>query len=473
MLAGLTPGQQLNKQTMLQRVLEAREKRAQQRQNWANKQRLSLSLSFNIPGYPKSDNTIGEAFAQVKKDLIRYITSCRLSFNLKESETTCDHAGDFFILPLSGETNDPREIKALFEDFEANHPLSRLIDVDIFSAEGLPISSGKAKKCLICSQPAIVCMREQNHSLEEIREAIDHWMKGFLKERKKDQIKQKLTQFATKALLYEVSVTPKPGLVDRFSQGCHTDMDFFTFISSSSALSYFWQDIVELACSWDGKERVSTLKNLRDTGIRMEGAMLSATEGVNTQKGAIYLMGFTAFVSAYCLYNDIEPTNQQISSLIAYLNTNTVERELNKTTANNSHGEKVFKLYGKELAGGIRQEVEEGLPTVFKISLPVLKELGKEEENTEIWWNTALKEVLLHLIANNNDTNILFRSNADILAQTKQLAHICIEKNSLERVEYYEKLNEFCEQHNISPGGSADILAVTCFIYWIQKEFKE
>jgi len=458
---------------MLQRVLDAREKRAQQRQNWADRKRLSLSLSFNIPGYPKSDNTITSAFSEVRKDLIRYITSCRLSFNLKESETTSDYAGDFFILPLSVNTDNPKEIKALFEDFEGNHPLSRLIDVDIFSAEGLPVSSNKAKKCLICSKPAIVCMREQNHSFEELRDKINNRMVSFLQERRKEQIRHKFTLYATKALMYEVSVTPKPGLVDRFSQGSHTDMDFFTFISSSSALSYYWREIVDLAATWDGKEKETILKGLRTTGIKMEEAMLSATEGANTQKGAIFLMGFTAFASAYYIINNQEPSDDNISSVISYLNTNMVEKELASNISGSSHGEKVFKKYGKELAGGIRLEVEEGLPTVFKTALPVLKKLSKTEENTEIWWNTALKEVLLHLMAKNNDTNILFRSNADILAETKQLAHICVEKESLERVKQFEILKDFCEQHNISPGGSADLLAVTCFIYWVQKEFKE
>ncbi len=473
MLVGDISDQQLIKRIMLQRVLEARENRAQQRKKWLNEQRLTLSLSFNIPGYPKSDNTISKAFILVKDDLLRYITSCRLSFNIDEAETTCDHAGDFFILPLFIKASHAQKVKKLFEYFEVNHKLSRLIDVDLFNPEGLPVSSGKVKKCLICPKPAIVCMREQNHSLKEIREIINIWLNDFLKERKKEKIKQKITQFATKALLYEVSVTPKPGLVDRFSQGSHSDMDFFTFISSSSALAFFWKDIVDLACIWNGIERENTLKYLRSIGIRMEEAMLSSTKGINTQKGAIYLMGFTTFAYAYCLYHEKVPTDKQISSLIAYLNTNIVNEELNNANANNSHGEKVFKLYGKELAGGIRKEVEEGLPTVFKISLPILRELGEKEEDSESWWNTALQKVLVHLIANNNDTNILFRSNANILAQTKQLAHICIEKNDLKKVEYYKKLSDFCKEYNISPGGSADLLAVTCFIYWLQKDFKE
>jgi len=42
---------------------------------------------------------------------------------------------------------------------------------------------------------------------------------------------------AEKALLYEVALTPKPGLVDRNNSGAHSDMDFFTFLDSIVSLS--------------------------------------------------------------------------------------------------------------------------------------------------------------------------------------------------------------------------------------------
>lgn len=455
---------------MLQRVLEAREKRAQQRQNWADKNRLSLSLSFNIPGFPKSDSLINEAFNAVKSDLIRYIYACRLNLNIRESETTTDHAGDFFIVPLSSQTEDPYEIKSLFESFESNHPLSRLIDVDIFSKDGTPVSSGKAKKCLICSNPAIVCMREKAHTAEELREEIKRRMVSFLDNRVKEEIKQKLTTFATKALLYEVSVTPKPGLVDRYSQGSHTDMDFFTFVSSSSALAYFWKEIADAAFSWDGKERQSILIQLRIAGMKMERAMLEATGGVNTQKGAIFLMGFALFASAYCLYNKRQASDKDIREIVSYLNEGTL-KEL-ESGEGNTHGHKVYQRYGKEIAGGIRLEAEEGLPGVFEIALPVLRSDISADNQSEKAWNSALKRVLLHLMAKNNDTNILFRSDAETLAETKQLAHICLQGDELEQLAAYNRLIEYCEQKNISPGGSADLLAVSCFVYWVQNNLK-
>ncbi len=50
-----------------------------------------------------------------------------------------------------------------------------------------------------------------------------------------------ISQLALKALLYEVSLSPKPGLVDRFDNGAHDDMSFMTFIDSMIALSPFFR----------------------------------------------------------------------------------------------------------------------------------------------------------------------------------------------------------------------------------------
>ena len=38
-----------------------------------------------------------------------------------------------------------------------------------------------------------------------------------------------ISKVAIKSLLYEVTASPKPGLVDRFNSGAHRDMDIFTF----------------------------------------------------------------------------------------------------------------------------------------------------------------------------------------------------------------------------------------------------
>ena len=40
---------------------------------------------------------------------------------------------------------------------------------------------------------------------------------------------KEVAKLATKVLLYEVSISPKAGLVSRLSNGSHKDMDFYTF----------------------------------------------------------------------------------------------------------------------------------------------------------------------------------------------------------------------------------------------------
>ncbi len=99
-----------------------------------------------------------------------------------------------------------------------------------------------------------------------------------------------VAMFATKAVLYEVSVSPKPGLVDRHTNGAHTDMDFFTFMASSSALSKGFMDIAKLSNNYEGEaSRLLTL--LRPIGIEMEAAMFASTNKVNTHKGIIFSLG--------------------------------------------------------------------------------------------------------------------------------------------------------------------------------------
>ena len=87
---------------------------------------------------------------------------------------------------------------------------------------------------------------------------------------------------AVRALLYEVTTTPKPGLVDRRNSGSHTDMDSFTFMSSAASLYPYFE-----ACTRAGRKTADgpapeTFAALRPLGCEAEGEMLAATHGVNT-----------------------------------------------------------------------------------------------------------------------------------------------------------------------------------------------
>ena len=51
---------------------------------------------------------------------------------------------------------------------------------------------------------------------------------------------REVARLACQALLYEVNITPKPGLVDRINSGSHRDMDIFTFARSTPALQPYF-----------------------------------------------------------------------------------------------------------------------------------------------------------------------------------------------------------------------------------------
>ena len=69
-----------------------------------------------------------------------------------------------------------------------------------------------------------------------------------MKEEKKimlNEISLIVSSFAIQAMLYEVTCYPSPGLVSPASSGAHKDMDFFTFVDSTSVLSRYFTLFVQ------------------------------------------------------------------------------------------------------------------------------------------------------------------------------------------------------------------------------------
>jgi len=83
-----------------------------------------------------------------------------------------------------------------------------------------------------------------------------------------------------------------------------------------------------------------------------------------------------------------------------------------------------------------------------------------------------LIRTLLQLMTTTNDTNILFRKNIETLRTIQNMAQSVLDAKDLEtEAKEYEKLLNYCELEFVSPGGSADLLAVTVFIYFAEQSF--
>lgn len=459
---------------LLQYILEARDKRAQLRGEITREGMASLSLSLNIPGIPKSTPLYVEFFHHVLGELTRFLNSYRVSCLNDRAICRTDGDGDFFLVPLPDPGMSIRSLKQLTEEFEISHPLGRLLDVDLVDAQGVPISSGKAKLCFFCNkQPAIVCMRSKSHSYKDIREKIDDQINHYLKQKKAERVCRRLSALALKSLLHEVSLTPKPGLVDRLDSGAHDDMDYTTFLNSSAVISTYFSDIARMGFNFQGDDLRMALPSLRQWGMRMEEDMFEETNGVNTHKGAIFLLGFSLFTAAHLMGKNGYNQDAFVKS-IKYLNADLVAKELEgmHNLKPQTHGEECFRRFG-ERGLGIRGEIQKGLPTVFEHALPQLRDgFNCDNRQTDLLLQKVLTRALFSIMAVNDDSNILFRKGVDVLDHLKDLSVKALKETCEGNSDRHViTLHQFCHEMGISPGGSADLLAVSLFIYSVEREF--
>lgn len=270
---------------------------------------------------------------------------------------------------------------------------------------------------------------------------------------------------AQRAVLYEVSTTPKPGLVDRDNSGAHKDMDFFTFMASSSVLYRGFYECAIEGLFFEETDSTKLLDRIRIPGLKCERAMFEATNGVNTHKGLIFSMGILC-AAAGKLYRRYETKNFNIEEICEE-----VKKAAKDLTVRDfkgvwdkkvlTHGERLFKEYGCK---GIRGEVESGFNTVRKNAVQVLRNW---KNNRQLSLNDLFLEILMNLMSESEDTNVIIRGGIESLAYVKSAAKDFLKSGGMGSIKAKEKLNsmnrDFIEK-NISPGGSADLLAVAIFL---------
>lgn len=263
------------------------------------------------------------------------------------------------------------------------------------------------------------------------------------------------------ALVAEVDATPKPGLVDRQDNGAHKDMDYDTFMASAKALEPYLY-----ACAVASKEidrpDHTTLQLLRPLGIKAEKEMFQATDGVNTHKGAIFSMGVLC-CAAGLVYRRHGQFNPQLICRTAAVIAAPVLEDFARIDPLNpkTKGEQLYVRHG---ISGIRGEAASGFATVTAYGLPILSAMMDDPRYTP---NQCRLSALLSLMAHLRDTNILSRSDPDTLlwVQTQSAALLKAGGAATEEgMDRLQALNQAFIRRNISPGGSADLLAIAIFL---------
>lgn len=275
-------------------------------------------------------------------------------------------------------------------------------------------------------------------SATSLRRALD---KGNLKEAMeyipKSTVPYLVADLAERALRLELDTTPKPGLVDRQDNGAHKDMDYALMSKSISALRpYLTRLAVESAKDIDPAK-------IKEIGIEAEKAMLKATSGVNTHKGALFCIGLSV-AAASCLACST-------GAVEAYSFKELVSRVASEIpSARGTHGAEAKRSFK---AVGALENARAAYPELFTDWLPYYRSLEGDPFRCH--------KTLLHIMTTLDDTNILHRRGAEGLAHAEAEAARLLEDFSESGL---SSLNKDFIRENISPGGSADMLSLTIFI---------
>jgi len=268
-------------------------------------------------------------------------------------------------------------------------------------------------------------------------------------------VSKRISSLAFNSLIEEVNLTPKPGLVDQNNNGSHKDMNISLFFKSSNTIEPYLFKISQFCFNLDPQKNKKDLNfEIRKIGIECEKAMFEATSGINTHKGAIF--SFSLFI-----YAIIQLTQEQailssisIGNRIKLISTN-FDKEF-KSSDSSSKGQIAYKLYKLK---GIRGEAQLGYIHVID-AFAFFKTLLKT-----YCYKTSLCWTLIWLIANIDDTNIVTRKDFETGKWAQTECQKALKTKDFNNLEIIKELDRKFIKKNISPGGSADLLALTIFLY--------
>ena len=218
-----------------------------------------------------------------------------------------------------------------------------------------------------------------------------------------------MAELAERALRIELDTPMKPGLVGPDSVGAHRDMDYSTMRKGIAAIRPFF---APMAVASDTEE-------LRQLGIDAERAMMAATGGVNTHRGAIFALGLALNAGG---------DSARMARLAAQI-----------CGANNSLGARQMAL------GGYRDLFDTWLPYYQSVQVD----------------DFGLQKTLLKIMSTLDDTCVIHRVGYDRARQVKADAKALLGTFSPEGL---QEMNRLYAADRVSPGGAADMLALTIFM---------
>jgi len=259
---------------------------------------------------------------------------------------------------------------------------------------------------------------------------------------------------ATLALHDELSLAPKPGLVTLIDCGSHEDMDARTFMRSLLALRRYFVQIAE--AGFGGAD----FAVLERRGIAAEARMLVATRGINTHRGAIFMLGLLCAAAGAALRERGGAANP------AQLR-DALRRHWGDALSRRSQRPPVLPGGLAALRHGLRSASEEAalaFPVLFETALPALTAaLARGLTPPQ-----ARLDTLFHVMAVLDDSNLAHRGGLAGLRHAQRAARAFLDRGGVARPDGLQEAQAIADDfvaRRLSPGGAADTLAAACWIW--------
>lgn len=269
-----------------------------------------------------------------------------------------------------------------------------------------------------------------------------------------------LASLVQQALLDEVTLTPKPGLVDLRSRGAHLDLNWALMCHSAVALRPTFEAMAEAGLA--GLPQDLLRQRIGQLGRDGEAAMFAATGGVNTHRGAIWALGLLITAAGQQLAAGQPLTPAKLAARAGAL---ARIKDAGAPARTGNKGEAARLRYH---VGGASGQAQADFPHVMQVGLPALQD-ARRQGATE---TAARLQSLLAIVAELDDTCVLARGGPDALSQVQAGASAVLAAGGLATSAGSAALMQL--EHtmlalNVSPGGAADLLAATLLLDRLQR----
>lgn len=270
-----------------------------------------------------------------------------------------------------------------------------------------------------------------------------------------------VAHLATRALKAELNTTPKPGLVDTHDSGAHRDMDHALMMRSIRALHPYF---VQLATLGYDSTQLPAHNDIVSIGLEAEKAMFKSTGGVNTYKGALFSMGLALTAATFIIGRGKVATTTHGKEYVPgdLLSAIIIQLANGFPDTRGTHGSQAKQA--AQAGGSLKSALDnarEGYTQLFGEWLPFYETRIKGDDSY------VKHKTLLRIMCDLDDTNIVYRTDYDTMLNVKTLARHLLEDFSEAGI---DDLNRDFVSRNISPGGSADMLALVVFLFGITRK---